>query len=501
MQKNDLLKRQRAPMMLILVVIVAGVLFAKPASPAAGQSSSISWSAPEAVSLSPVFHSSPRLLADRYGRLHAFWIESTSTERNQDSQEAVFYTVKEGDRWKLPTDVAVVPGVIRDLSVSLDEADRFHMLLVDQQSGALLYSYAEMAEAMDPRTWSAPQRIVPQRVFSANLSANAQQISITFTLWEDPFEVFFVRSNAAPISWSDPFRVSDAVGMWNELATGTSLSVALNGDLFLVWSQQALTEGTPTRRIMFSSFTNGGQAWSEAVQLVEGPYGSPLILAASDGLLYFTYNGAAGTGGRYLHYSTDAGVTWSEQVTIAPGVGGLTGGTMALDCAGTLHYASASHDNVGGDLSINGIAYSRWMDNQWEPMRNVAGIAPGTNGDVRQGYEPALAVTHCNQVHILYLGANHQQVFYTMAHTDAPRVEPIPYVPPTLTATPSPITNAGPDADISATAIPMKVSNEQPVAPTSPDALSSIAISFLFIVAFNLVVLLAMRGRFSGRWK
>jgi len=404
------------------------------------------WSQPEEISPSLVAHAAPRLLTDRYGRLHAFWVAGTALDAPPGDNQAIFYTLNNDAHWGVPNDVLARPGAIRGMSVVLDAAERFHLLLIDQNNGALLYSTAEMWDAMYPRAWLAPQQVVSARVSGVTLITHDEQLLAAYTLWEEPFEVYFIRANTDGVSWSEPVQVSNILGNWYETALGVSLARGADGDLYLAWGQYVLPEGYPPQRIMFSRSEDGGQTWSEAVQLSEGAYGLPMILAGPDNTLYVTYNGAAGTSGRYLLYSMDAGLHWSERITIAPVIGGLTGGTMALDCAGTLHYASAADEGVGGS-GINGVAYTQWRDGRWDPVRNIAGIAPGTDERTRQGYEPVMAIAQCNQIHVIYLGASHGYVYHTTAQASAPAIEPVPLASPTPSPTATPITSAPPDPE------------------------------------------------------
>jgi hypothetical protein len=442
------------------------------------QSGINTWSPPVEISQSLVAHTSPRILTDSYGRSHAFWVESTSLDRNQEAGEAIFYTHGDGHRWANANDVVAASGNIRDLAVILDAADRFHMLFVDQNSGDLLYSYSEMWNASQPLSWSTPQRIEDKRVSDATILANADQLFVAYTLWEEPFEVNFMHSDVIDISWSEPIQVSNVYGRWNETALNASLSIDRNGVLYLIWAQHALPEGYPPQRIMFVLSSDGGRTWTEPTQIKEGPYGLPLILASQDEL-YITYNGIAGIEGRYFRFSADQGASWSEQIVIDSGVGGLTGGTMAMDCAGTLHYASAS------DTGFNGIAYSQWVNGHWEPMHNVAGITPGTDEETRQGYEPAMTVAQCNQIHVIYLGANHTYVYHTYTKSDTPSVQPPTYSAPTA----SPTATSVPDATPLPTTPPIVLDDEssQPatVFPIHPIILGSLgALIFVAIVVF-----------------
>lgn len=456
------------------------------------------WSQPQEISHSLGFYSSPHILADKYGRLHVFWIENTALDRRQTNSEAICYTLSNGQQWAEANDIIAVNGSIRGFAVILDTTERFHLLLIDQNSGALLYSSADMWEARHPLSWSTPQRVVDERVSGATMVAYANRLFVAYTLWEDPFEVYFVSSDADDIFWSEPIQLSNISGNRYETALAPSLAYSPEGNLYLVWAQHVLPEGYPPQRIMFSHSVDGGVTWSEPIQLSAGPYGLPSILVAPDETLYVTYNGAAGTAGRYLLYSTDAGMHWSERITIAPRVGGLTGGTMALDCAGTLHYASASDEGSGGSAGINGVAYSQWSEGRWRPLHNIAGVAPGTDNQTRQGYEPAMVVAQCNQLHVIYLGANHGYVYHTATQTNAPSAQPAFLASPTPSPTPIPIVTTTPEASIATPIKPLGV-GQGVSESTSASYLHPVIVGVLPALIFAIIILLISARGFRSR--
>lgn len=108
---------------------------------------------------------------------------------------------------------------------------------------------------------------------------------------------------------------------------------------------------------------------------------------------------------------------------------------MALDSAGTLHYASASH--LG---PINGIAYAQWNGDEWSSPVDAAQTGAASQ-DEREGYEPRIMVTQGNQVHLVYLGPEHAQVFYVTTRSDAPPLTPEPSI---VTVTPFPTIDPSP---------------------------------------------------------
>jgi len=416
------------------------------------------FSDPLRLSASTGFTSNLRIVGDRYGRPHVFWIENPSPEREASNEEAIFYMYWDGAQWSEPRDILVAPsgGRLSGFSVTLDDANRFHLVLIDFKDSSLYYTAADLSAADRPQSWAAPRLLVSERVFGSQIECAADRLYIVYMLYEEPFEAFAMRSDNSGASWSRPIQVSNVRNM-NEAVSATSLAIGPDGALHVAWASSALPDGYPPQRVMYARSTDGGETWSEAFEIQVGRYGLPLIAAASEDQLYLTYNGAAGTNGRYFHWSADGGRSWSERITIDPGVGGLTGGTMALDSAGTLHYASASHMN-----GLNGIAYSQWNGRQWTPLIDLAKTPPDTDEKVRQGYEPQMIVTEGNHIRLVYLGANHADLFYVTARSAAPAIIPPPLTAPTRAPTSQPTRIESASSDLTPTPLSTKAAVSPP---------------------------------------
>jgi len=426
------------------------------------------WSVPLKLSASNGFLSSPRLLVSPDGNLHAFWIENKQSDpsRSGGFPEAIVHTYSVGGRWSKPHDILVAPSAQRigGFSVFLDEWSQAYVFLQDYTDSRLYYSTADLAAVDFAHGWSRFQRVSAERVVTAGARLFRGTLYVVYTQQEKPSEINLIKSNDYGATWSAPVRISNAAE-FEEAAMDATLGCDSDGTLHIVWAQYRLPNWYPPTRIMYARSLDDGQTWSVPVQLQEGNYGAPALVIGSKGQLFLEYNGASGTHGRYFLNSTDGGKTWSKRVTIAPGVGGLTGGSLALDSADVLHFVSASGEPGG----IDGIAYSQWNGKQWSPLLNIARTtAPYTTEERRQGFEPTLLITEGNQLHVIYLGRGHTDVFYVTARAQAPRVPmptalptrtPAPTAQPTLTAsptarfmvTPSPLIKSGEITEISET--------------------------------------------------
>ena len=102
-------------------------------SRAAAQSSVITWSAPENLSNTPQSSSSPAIIADDYGNVHAFWSEDVSGSVRPilaGSGDTIYYTRWEGQSWTKPVDILYAPDdpIADQMSVALDKQGYLHLV-------------------------------------------------------------------------------------------------------------------------------------------------------------------------------------------------------------------------------------------------------------------------------------------------------------------------------------------------------------------------------------
>jgi hypothetical protein len=371
------------------------------------------------------------MLGDRMGHLHAFWIQNPMPERDWNQTEAITYARWDGMQWSPPLEVLVTPsgGVIDSFSIALDDADRLHVLI--RHGYYVYYTQTSLPGIERHSSWSAPDTLLVEPLLGASIRMVGDALYVTYLSATPPYGLYAITSDDAGLSWSAPDLLY-TLGLPEEEPTSTSLTIQPEGVLHLAWSYGSRPDSYPPLGIRYARSMDGGRSWTQPLLLQEGGYGLPALRVAAENTVYLTYNGISSVTGRYFHWSSDGGQTWSEQILIAPGVGGLTGGTMALDSAGTLHYASAADTGP-----VNGVAYTQWDGARWSRLVDLTKTRVEVREGGRQGYEPRMMVSHGNRLHAVYIGADHDDVFYVTAQTDAPAV-PLPTSLPTQQPTPEP---------------------------------------------------------------
>ncbi|MCL4553033.1 MAG: glycoside hydrolase [Candidatus Marsarchaeota archaeon] len=151
-----------------------------------------------------------------------------------------------------------------------------------------------------------------------------------------------------------------------------------------------------------SQSSDHGATWSSPVQLAEGYYGHPSIVAVDDQTILVVWSGSAAIRGRYSRWSHDGGRTWSAVVVVAPGLAGLSSPSrMVVDSAGDVHMAI----NSDGPEAI---MYTRWMPDGWGSLQNVS----QTNYDEGKHVVavPDVGISQGNQIHIVYVDEGLREV-------------------------------------------------------------------------------------------
>ncbi|MFQ5923117.1 MAG: sialidase family protein [Anaerolineales bacterium] len=382
------------------------------------------WSTPEKISAAidvPV--SSPRLVVDREGNPHVFWIENPAPDEDATDHlpGAIIYSRWNRFTWTTPRDILVAKSAdrIHRLEVALDDSDRFHLVYVDWADKRPYYSSSDLKAAEDPRLWTKPAAIGGSSVWSIDLESHDRELYLAFSEFTAPYEIGFVLSDNGGQSWSEPSWVSNALGR-EEFANDVRLARDQEGVIHIAWAQYELPDGYPPARVNYSKSHDGGGSWTSKIDVHIGRYGNPNVVAGRGEYLYLAWNGASGVGGRYFRQSLNAGNSWSERTTIAPGIGGLTGApAMAIDSSGTLHLASASASSSG----IDGIAFASWDGGAWSELENASQTYdPYTTEEQRKGFEPWMAISAGNRIHLVYIGKGHSDVWYVTARTGAPAV-------------------------------------------------------------------------------
>lgn len=398
------------------------------------------WSEPLRVGESGAF---PTMVVDSAGRLHLMWTANVTGQEIAGWGDTLFYARLDGRGWSEPVDVLVAPaGSAADFpEIVLGTDGKLHAFW--RMGNRILHNWASISNAESARSWTTVGDAFVLDLSATQLFPYAVAVdqegffhAVYVDILGGEWCVLYVRSEDNGNTWSLPVRVSTA-------PQGTSVSlprleIGSQGDIHAVWTQFELPEGWPPTGVFYARSTDGGQTWSEAVQLGGAQQGWANLIAIDDAV-HVVWNGSSSAAGRYHRWSADGGETWSV-VNLISNLGGMTQGVpdMAVDSAGTLHLV----------FFADSIYHAAWDGQAWTELEV---ISPGKSGGTSARH-PTIVVGEGNKLHIGWSSAppvgseRLPGIWYTAQRTLAPHVpsEPLPPPMPALThaLTTTPVTPA-----------------------------------------------------------
>lgn len=279
----------------------------------------------------------PSLVSDLFGYAHLAW----SHRPNETGETpAIFYSRWDGANWTEPLDIFVTNG----WPVLVPDGNgKLHLFWYADRS--VNYSWAWIEQADSVWAWSDPVGIATcDEACSTQIDARLDkqgELHVVYAYREG--NVNYVYSTDETTSWSRPKPISNVT--LNRTTFIPRLDVSENGRLHATWSEIQL----PESRYLGSYYaysTDGGDSWSQPLELGSGNHADGNILAVGDNEVHLAWNGGVGVGGRYYIYSNDGGVAWSEPVRISSQAGRAGYPSIVQDSLDNLHIMIAQGEHV-----------------------------------------------------------------------------------------------------------------------------------------------------------
>lgn len=411
------------------------------------------WTSPESITHDGAFASTPFLVADRSGVVHAVWSRSTLDPSSELGLDTVMYARLEGGQWSEPIDIlADNEPLLRVVRLRIDQDDTLHLLAVGKNH--LTYATAHVTNARTARGWVTSE--LEEMAQTADFSLGSDgTVHIVYAL--DRLGIYHIVSESSGQRWSSP------VAIWVVTGGGySSGSVRIeqgpDGVLHAVWGiTSAETRWNPIG-VAYARSVDGGLSWDQTLEVIEGD-NQPSIGFDQDGKTHLVWNNPAGSSlGRGHVISNDSGATWSSVERLFPDYRGQTWWpSMIRDSGGTLHLITAA--NAPGEVSSR-VFHSVWLGNIWSKPVVISGQMLGIEA-------PSIVAVNGNQLRVAWFSyiVSQYGIWTSSAVADAPYVEPvkiatatppasgagseatpIPTEPPTSTMTPS--FNTSPDSEV-----------------------------------------------------
>jgi hypothetical protein len=154
----------------------------------------------------------------------------------------------------------------------------------------------------------------PSNSFDPQLAVSKTSTDEVYAVWTEEGEIHFTSSADNGTSFGNPINVSNSTN-YSQMP-----QVAVSGDdVYVAWEEDV--SGTDTRDILVSATDNAGASFTDAVNLSNSSLqSSSAQLYASDAALYIVwkeFDSSAFVGNVFFSSSTDGGQTFSEPVNIS----------------------------------------------------------------------------------------------------------------------------------------------------------------------------------------
>lgn len=450
------------------------------------------WSAPYLLSTKEGRPSEGYMVADNFGHVHVFWIETELPDGGSVIQHARF----DGEVWTPATDIFVSRQItpIGFLSPFVDQQGLVHLVWSMSNFGPVCYMNAPAHDTPSAKRWSDPV-CIDLPAFRGEMQVDSRG---TIHLLSADFYgrpgVYYTRSEDggnswSPAAWLDPHIPPDHAPLDIKIAQDEA------GNLHAAWHYLNL-EANLGGPVYYAHSLDGGASWSTPISIDDPDESADEVRMARPGIVtqgqtvHIIWAGTARTN-REHRYSTDAGLSWTDSTRIFGDLHGQAAGDgLAVDGAGQIHFVS----NIRHPLTI---WHSYWDGDHWTDLVPASDAFP-------KAHYVRLVVRAGNQLVMTFTPNSQRDALYAMYRTlsDVSVVAAQP--------TPVPSSESLPEAFVAtdrellgststSAALRIEDSSSQPLAgPESPSSQIWLGIAPALLLLIGIGAFQVLRKRISG---
>jgi BNR/Asp-box repeat len=317
------------------------------------------WSEPYRLSSEAGAASEAYLVADQYGYVHCFWVETLF----ESERKVIKYARFDGTTWTKPNDIYVTSIAIRNVSPFVDQQGILHITWAEGLIGPAYYTYAPANNALSAQNWAKPIQInIPARFVFLRVDSKGV-FHILYINQTEEAGVYYIRSEDRGITWSEPLWLDPDI-LPGHIPDSLNFELDENDGLHAVWYYGERAEGSRPDWVRYAHSFDGGHTWSAPFTIdryIEGSdynlsNASPIMIV--HGQTVHVIWAAGSQPYRNHRYSTDAGRTWSAPVQIFGELHGQAFDGLIVDGAGRVHF-------FGQIRYPMGIYHAYWDENRW----------------------------------------------------------------------------------------------------------------------------------------
>ncbi len=303
-------------------------------------------------------------VTDTAGNVHALWVQSAASETDA-YEPRIEYSGWDGAEWSEPAPVITdLDGLPIHVALTIDAHQRLLLTWVNENSGDILFSWANSERANIPLEWSAP--VVLPSTSELNDSPSiivdpSDRIVVAYAVTVNENRgIYLTQSTDQGATWSPPQKAFDAVTAgWNRIDQ-PKLTFTSDGVLHLLFSKYSARPSQRSANLYYSQSADGGSSWSTAEAVSENSVEWSYIVSSQQGLHRFWQEKDKLVLSTYHQISTDGGATWDTPVKISniDTIGSEP--SISVDWEGKIHLLQT----MFSDLEY--MNEWEWSNNRWQ---------------------------------------------------------------------------------------------------------------------------------------
>jgi hypothetical protein len=420
----------------LLILFIAWSYF-----PGYAQSGTGNWENPINLSASNADSNTPSVAADRSGVVHVVWADFFD-----DGSSYITYTHLKNGSWSPANEIMTSPnaGQVYYPSLAADSLGNLHLVWSDTLT--IYYSRSFSSLASSSQNWTTPQSLEYKQnnVTTPDLivdSRNVLHVVYAISIG-DASGIYYVYSDDQGDHWSEPAIVYKNFRS-DRMVDSPRIAAGPEGSLHVVWTEYNFPDTFPAIGIRYTHRLPGETSWGNMISLADGPYRDSAIAVRNNVEVHVVWSGTQPDRFKFHRQSLDDGKTWRDSYRNQE-VGGYQGyPALVVDSSQGLHWIT-----VGTDFNtlLDSLAYFQWLESGWSSGEMTTPNFVSGNNPMNVGAAIALG----NELHIVVsypvesvgnVNGYQMDIYYFNRPIDAPAIQPVelilPTLPPTLTPAPT----------------------------------------------------------------
>jgi BNR repeat-like domain len=318
-----------------------------------------------------------KLLADKMGNFHAFWVQPyisasiTSTVGTIKPPQVIYYSQLQGEKWQQPMTISdPSTGNVGQLSVTTDDTGDLLLVWTEADTGDIMFTWANAGVANIASEWSKPVALPSLRSENISpfiLAGGSGRIFVAYAIpLNEDRGIYLTQSNDNGASWSQPVQIFNGVTAGSQVVDQPKLAITSDGVIHVLWNQSSVIGDNNSPRLFYSRSLDGGKTWADPVVVVNGSTNWDQILGFGDLAQRIWQAKENDQSILWLQTSTDSGLNWSQPASFSNFGGNLTLPDLIGDNIQQPNIFFIANDLSGGQV----LKHLRWDGKGWSAQED-----------------------------------------------------------------------------------------------------------------------------------